>query len=149
MSKNVVSSPVDLFVERIVLFFRLLGLVPVFVEVPKPVKLVKKLARPMKVEGVKTVLEKILKRPRREGPKAASPAVKSMTIPELGEKVWSFMRRHRRPMNRQVISGHLGHKVSAKRINACLKHLKRRGKATDRLVTNGAGRPAVLWAVKP
>lgn len=78
----------------------------------------------------------------------ATTPVKAMTVPELGEKVWSFMRRNRRPMNRQVISGHLGHKVPARRINACLAHLKRKGRATDRVVTNGSGRPAVLWVVK-
>jgi|WetSurSiteA1Bulk_404760.scaffolds.fasta_scaffold50586_2 predicted ArsR family transcriptional regulator len=103
------------------------------VKVAKSVKSVKvaKFVKPAKVKAVKV----------ERGPK-----VVRMTVPELADKIWGFMRGHRKAVNRQDISGHLGHKVPAKKINECLAHLKRKGRARDQLAKNGWGRPAMLWS---
>ncbi len=110
------------------------------------VKPVKKVVEPVK-KGVKSKVTKSVKLVK-ELDTTRSPAVKAMTVPELAAKIWSFMRGQKKPMNRQVISGHLGHKVPASKINAALAFLRRRGEAVSRLVTNGSGRPAVLWTSK-
>jgi hypothetical protein len=102
-----------------------------------------KTARKARAKIAKVVKAKIVESAKLV--RGAGKTVREMSVPELGEKIWSFMHGRKQPLNRQVISGHLGHKVPARKINATLLHLRRRGRAVSRLVKHGSGRPAVLW----